>query len=110
MVKRKGGVLMGSDNPAWKGGRRKMRGYVCIYAPDHPYAVRDKRRSSGSGYVFEHRLAMEKKLGRYLKPKEVVHHIDGNPTNNLPENLHLFKTNLEHMLWHKRLNEIAIYD
>jgi hypothetical protein len=32
---------------------------------------------------------MEKKLGRKLKPGEVVHHIDENKRNNDPENLSL---------------------
>ena len=32
---------------------------------------------------------MEKKLGRYLKPNEIVHHIDGNKQNNKLSNLKL---------------------
>jgi len=35
----------------------------------------------------EHRKIMRLKLGRELKPNEVVHHIDGNPHNNKPSNL-----------------------
>lgn len=34
-----------------------------------------------------HRLIAERKLGRSLKPNEVVHHIDGNKYNNDPDNL-----------------------
>ncbi len=30
---------------------------------------------------------MEEKMGRKLSPKEMVHHKDGNPHNNDPENL-----------------------
>lgn len=36
-----------------------------------------------------HRQVMEQILGRKLSPHEIVHHIDGNRKNNIPENLQL---------------------
>lgn len=53
-------VDVGSGNPNWKGGRTKHgSGYVLVYLPDHPRA--------SNGYVFEHIIIMEKKVGRYIK-------------------------------------------
>ena len=48
-----------------------------LYMPDHPYA------SKGIGLILEYRLEVEKAIGRYLTPKEVVHHYynkDGSAT------------------------------
>ena len=60
-------------------------GYVMILSPDHPYKNRN-----GRGYVKEHRLVMEKILGRYLEPNESVHHKNGDRLDNRPENLELW--------------------
>jgi len=38
-------------------------------------------------YQYEHILKMEQKLGRSLRPDEIVHHIDGDPNNNALSNL-----------------------
>lgn len=79
--KRRSESMRGEGNPRWKGGRRCKEGYFEVYAPDHPY--RNKARNT----VYEHRLTMEKHLGRYLFPNEVVHHINGDTTDNRLENL-----------------------
>ncbi|MFA4826469.1 MAG: HNH endonuclease [Methanoregula sp.] len=64
----------------WKGGKViDKRGYILIYCPTHPNAV--------GNYVPEHRLVMEKKIGRFLLRKEHVHHINHNNQDNRPENL-----------------------
>ena len=78
-------------NGNYKGGRIvDKHGYIYRKVYDHPFANR-------SGYVFEHRLVMEKVLGRWLLPTEVVHHLDGDKQNNTPENLELYASNAEHL-------------
>lgn len=80
----------------WKGGRKiRKDGYILVAVDQHPYPAGGK--ASGTGYVLEHRLVMEKHLGRYLEPAEVVHHIDGNPSNNDISNLKLYASNAEHI-------------
>lgn len=78
-------------NHFWNGGRIvDKHGYILAKTPGHPYV-------NHQGYVREHRLVMEQKLGRYLEPGEVVDHIDGNTSNNDPSNLRLFASNAEHL-------------
>lgn len=52
---------------------------------------------TNSGWMLEHRFVMEKVIGRKLSRKEMVHHIDGNKTNNDPENLILVGDLREHL-------------
>ena len=84
------GPRSGSGHPEWKGGRVLISRYWYIYSENHPYRTK-------ANYVAEHRLVMERKLGRYLTPHEVVHHIDGDSQNNSPENLIVFRTNADHL-------------
>ena len=78
-------------NYFWRGGRSVDRnGYILVKSPGHPFATK-------KGYVREHRLVMEKKLGRYLHPKEVVHHRNRKRDDNRLSNLRLFRTNADHL-------------
>jgi predicted DNA-binding protein (UPF0251 family) len=62
------------------GRKTTDKGYVFIHLPEHPYAGKD-------GYVAEHRLVMERHIGRYLQPWEVVHHVNEIKNDNRVENL-----------------------
>lgn len=42
--------------------------------------------------AYQHRILVSSKLGRLLTDREVVHHIDGNPSNNSIENLVLLES------------------
>lgn len=72
------------------GGRTvDKNGYVLVKADGHPHA-------NNSGYCREHRLVMEKVLGRYLRPEEVVHHVNGDTSDNRIDNLQLYENNAAH--------------
>ena len=73
------------NNPKWRGGRfvSKTTGYAFVYSPKHPAA-------KNYGYVSEHRLVMEKILGRYLYVFENVHHRNGIRSDNSEANLELW--------------------
>jgi hypothetical protein len=73
----------GENNHTWKGGIHvKEDGYVLVKDYNHPY-------SNSGHYVPEHRLVMEKHLGRYLKKHEIVHHKNGIKNDNRIKNLEL---------------------
>lgn len=81
------------NNPNWRGGKKEYKdGYITIYCPDHPKAMKGK-------YVYEHQLVVEEHIGRILRSDEVVHHIDGNKHNNDINNL-LLMTNSDHLRLH----------
>lgn len=85
------GARIGPKNNIWKGGRHLEKGkYWLVWSPNHPH-------KNHAGYVREHRLVMEKTLGRLLGIEEVVDHTNGDTKDNKPENLRLFANNTEHL-------------
>lgn len=84
----------GEKSPTWKGGKtRSRKGYVVL-------------RNDGD-VIFEHRAVMEEHIGRKLTEDEVVHHINGDKTDNRLENLQLM-TRGEHSTMHnKRRNKCS---
>jgi hypothetical protein len=87
--------IRGEKAGTYKNGTQVCNGYSMVLSADHPY-------KNSKNYVYEHRIVMEKSLGRYLEKNEVVHHINLDKKDNRIENLMLFSTNSDHLKFHNK--------
>lgn len=84
----------GGLNPKWSGGECRMSdGRVLIFSPNHP------NPGVSGKYVLRYRLVMEKHIGRYLTKTEVIHHKNGDCTDDRLENLEITNAS-EHAKMH----------
>lgn len=58
---------------------------------------------NSQGYVFEHILVAEAAMGKYLGAGHPVHHVNGDPSDNRPENLVVCEDAAYHALIHERM-------
>lgn len=100
-IAKRSAKMRGANNPAWKGGvavlNKRGRPEVLVRCPPEFASM-----ARTSGYVLEHRLVVARAIGRPLTRREVVHHMDHDPSNNAPENLALFACNRDHKLYEAR--------
>ena len=101
--------------PSWNSGKRyslrevertsyiNSSGYVEIWC-----GRGEGSRGRKDGYRLQHHLVIEDTLGRKIQKNEVVHHINGNKTDNRIENLWIFKSISEHRQSHASLENIAM--
>lgn len=81
------------ENDLWSIRKTVKKGdYLYAIVPEHP-------RATINGYVLEHIVVLENKIGRLLKEGEEVHHINENKKDNSPDNLLLVKKG-EHQRQH----------
>ena len=95
--KNRKGKHCGSEHHGWNGGiHLGSNGYILLRRPTHPFALKN-------GYVLESRIVAESILNRFLKPTEIIHHIDENKQNDAPSNLYLFESKSVHNRYHTTL-------
>ena len=72
-----------------------QHGYIVVPIKNHP-------RSSKEGYIKECVLIAEKALGKYLPSNAIIHHLDGNPSNDQNNNLVICGNQAYHSFIHQR--------
>lgn len=77
-------ICIGGNEHIITGRKRTKKGYVTLCIKTHPLAGKD-------GYVFEHRVIVEKSTGEYLSTKFDVHHKNGVKDDNRLENLEVLE-------------------
>lgn len=93
----------GKENPNWRGGRSiTSHGYILIRVGKNHHLA-DCR-----GYAYEHRLVAEGKLGRRLRPGEIIHHLSDDRTDNRPENLQVVNGNAGHFAYHRERQDLRL--
>ena len=98
------GYPTGLLSRSWRGGESRLRnGRVLIYAPGHPKA------SSCGLYVLRYVLIVEKHLGRFLNDDEIVHHINGDHTDDRLENLQVMTRGEHNKVHYKGRKYFKIY-
>lgn len=82
--------INGENNGHWKGGIfKRSDGYILV----RKGVIKGNKK--GARYKLQHRIIMEEYIKRPLLRSEIIHHLNGNPSDNRIENLKIM-TQSEH--------------
>lgn len=110
---RKSGHQRQGKYPAWNKGKRKnprkvgsfylnSSGYYEVWVGSNTLPEME------GGYYREHRLMAEVMIGRELLSSEIVHHINGDKTDNRYDNLDVLEGNAKHRNVHNQLERLSM--
>ena len=99
--------LQGDTNPRWNNGVRydASHGFYIRIKPEHPF-YQMSMSAGGQRYIAKHRLVVAMSIGRPLEKWEVVHHVNGDNTDNRLENLELLGSQTEHLPYNLLQTEV----
>lgn len=80
-------------------------GFYIRVNPSHPF-YQMSISAGGQRYIAEHRLVIAQSIGRPLERWEVVHHINGDNTDNRLENLELLSSQTKHLPYNLLQSEV----
>lgn len=107
-----GGKRRGKFSPHNKGKKQQPKSLGSFYINSSGYVEdwigKHTIEDRSSGYYREHRLMVELDIGRKLSDKEIIHHVDGDKTNNLLSNLYLCEDDKHHRNIHGQLERVAM--
>jgi hypothetical protein len=110
---RRHGHYRQGKHPAWNKGKRSdprkvgsfylnSSGYYEVWIGAHTLPEKS------GGYYREHRLMAEVMLCRELLPEEIVHHINGDKTDNTYDNLDVLRDDAHHRNVHNQLERLSM--
>ena len=100
-------------NTPWNKGKKQAprdvgnsyinsNGYVEVWIGKHT------KEDRAGGYYREHKLKKELEIGRLLEDYEMIHHVDGDKTNNRTDNLVVCSSHHDHRKLHGQLERVAM--
>lgn len=97
------GKFLRENSSQWKGGKHLKNGYTFVMIDVLPPDSQAMARLMTKGkYIAEHRIVAAMIEGRPLQTDEVVHHVNGEKSDNRPENL-IVTRRADHSMEHREI-------